>query len=64
MRDVLAVFHRIHRRREGRSLEPLDVFSKVSLVSQASCKDACGRLALRLHGCWRMALLLRGCSLH
>ena len=29
MRDVLAVFHRIHRRREGRSLEPLDVYSKV-----------------------------------
>ncbi|KAK9825369.1 hypothetical protein WJX81_005635 [Elliptochloris bilobata] len=28
VRDVLAVFHRIYRRREGRSLEPLDIYSK------------------------------------
>ncbi len=30
MRDVLSVFERIHRRREGEALEPLDIYSKAS----------------------------------
>ncbi len=31
-REIISVFHRVERRREGRSLEPLDHYSNVSLL--------------------------------
>ena len=36
IRDLLSVFVRIDKRREGKPLTPLDIYSKVGLGSHAS----------------------------
>lgn len=52
LRDVLTVFYRLIRRREGRGLEVLDPYSKVGgwcWWGACVCGDGCGHL---LQGGW------------
>ncbi len=54
-REIISVFHRVERRREGRGLEPLDLYGNVRPVAGYLCA-----LLLRVQACHHLHAVLAG----